>query len=143
MLDMLRSTLITLTIALWPSVARAVVEPVDFSHEVLPLLQQHCAKCHTNGKYEGGLSLDTRESILDAEIADPGHSAESEIMLRVTSDDPEVRMPLEAAALSAAEVDVLGRWIDAGLPWQPGFSFRADNYEAPLKPRRPKLPAAA
>ncbi len=142
-LDMLRSTIITLATILWPCATNAVVKPVDFSHEVLPLLDAHCAKCHTNGRYEGELSLDTRESILEAEVALPGHGAESEIVVRVTSDDPEVRMPLKSPPLSADEVDVLRRWIDAGLPWQEGFSFRQDKYEPPLKPRRPELPAAS
>ena len=48
----------------------------------------------------------------------------------------------EGARVSAAEVDVLRRWIDADLPWQEGFSFRAAAYEPPLKPRRPELPPA-
>jgi Protein of unknown function (DUF1549)/Protein of unknown function (DUF1553)/Planctomycete cytochrome C len=143
MLDMLRSMIITLAAMLWPCAANAVVKPVDFSHEVLPLLDAHCAKCHTNGRYEGDLSLDTRESILEAEVALPDHGAESEIILRVTSDDPEVRMPLKSPPLSADEIDVLRRWIDAGLPWQEGFSFRQDKYEPPLKPRRPELPAVS
>ena len=80
--------------------------------------------------------------MLEAEVAEPGHSADSSIIERVTSDDPEYRMPLEAPPLSAEEIDVLRRWIDAGLPWQEGFSFREDTYEPPLKPRRPELPAA-
>jgi hypothetical protein len=35
-------------------------DSVDFAHEVLPLLTKHCAKCHTNGRYEGDVSFDTR-----------------------------------------------------------------------------------
>ncbi len=116
-------------------------ERVDFSHDVLPILQEHCAKCHTNGRYEGTISLDTREAVLEAGIAEPGAADESSILERVTSDDPEIRMPLEAPALSAEEIDVLRRWIDSGLAWQEGFSFRKDTYVPPLKPRRPELPA--
>jgi len=141
-LSMLRCIIFILATAMLPCASVGASEPVDFAHDVLPLLEQHCTKCHTNGRYEGALSLDTRETLLEAEVAEPGKGAESAIIDRVTSDDPEVRMPFEAPALSAAEVDVLRRWIDAGLPWQPGFSFRADNSEAPLKPRRPELPAA-
>ena len=139
---MLRCATFAVVIAILPCAAAGAAESVDFAHDVLPLLQQHCAKCHTNGKYEGALSLDTREAILEAEVAEPGHSAESAILERVTSDDPEYRMPQKAPALSAEEIDVLRRWIDAGLPWQPGFSFHEEKYEPPLKPRRPELPAA-
>src|SRR5262249_24546484 len=33
-------------------------------------------------------------------------------------------------------------WIDQGVPWEPGFSFKAAAYVTPLKPRRPTLPPA-
>ncbi len=126
-------------VALLAESVRAV-EPVDFAHDVLPILQQHCAKCHTNGRYEGELSLDTREAVLEAGIAEPGAADESSILERVTADDAAIRMPLEAPPLSADEVDVLRRWIDAGMAWEGGFSFRKNTYEPPLKPRRPELP---
>jgi hypothetical protein len=115
---------------------------VDFAHDVLPLLKQHCAKCHTNGTYKASLSMDTREALLDAGVVEPGDSAASHLIDRVTSDDDEMRMPPEGPRLSEKEIDVLRRWIDAGLPWQEGFSFRSGDYEAPLKPRRPDLPPA-
>jgi hypothetical protein len=115
-------------------------EPVDFAHEVLPILQQHCAKCHTNGRYEGAISFDTREALVESGVAEAGASVDSSIIVRVIDEDPETRMPLEAPPLSAEEVDVLRRWIDGGLAWQEGFTFKQDAYEPPLKPRRPELP---
>jgi mono/diheme cytochrome c family protein len=118
----------------------AVAETVDFAREVLPILQQHCAKCHTNGRYEGAISFDTREALLETEVVGPGSRADSSLLDRLTVDDPEVRMPLNAPALSTAEIDTIRRWIDAGLPWQKGFSFKKDSFRAPLKPRRPELP---
>jgi hypothetical protein len=120
--------------------APAAAAEVDFAHDVLPLLKQHCAKCHTNGTYKASLSLDTREALLEAGVVEPGDHAASHLIDRVTSEDPEVQMPPEGPRLTAAEVDVLRRWIDAGLPWEEGFSFRASDYQAPLKPRRPELP---
>ena len=61
-----RLGILALAAALSSSAAALAVEPVDFAHDVLPLLQQQCAKCHTNGRYEGDLSFDTRESILQS-----------------------------------------------------------------------------
>ncbi|MGD9634515.1 MAG: PSD1 and planctomycete cytochrome C domain-containing protein [Pirellulales bacterium] len=116
--------------------------PVDFAHDVLPILQRHCAKCHTNGRYEGDISFDTRDALVESGVAEPGRSADSSLIERVTTDDVELRMPLEAPPLSAEEIDVLRRWIDSGLSWQEGFSFKKSLYEPPLKPRRPELPAA-
>jgi len=122
--------------------APACAAEIDFAHDVLPVLKQHCAKCHTNGTYKASLSMDTREALLEAGVVEPGDSSASHLIDRVTSEDPEERMPPKGPRLSAAEVDVLRRWIDAGLPWEEGFSFRATDYEAPLKPRRPELPPA-
>ncbi len=115
---------------------------VDFSHEVLPLLKEKCVKCHTNGKYKGGLSMDTREALLDSEGALAGNSQESEIMLRVLHSDPDERMPPESEPLAEAEVLVLKRWIDEGLPWEEGLTFKKSGWKSPVKPRRVKLPGA-
>jgi len=42
-------------------------KPVDFAHEVVPILKAKCAKCHTNGTYKSALSFDTRaDAITDS-----------------------------------------------------------------------------
>ncbi len=117
-------------------------KPVDFAHDIAPLIRARCAECHTNGKYKASLSLDTRETLLKAKVVVPGKSAESELIKRITSDDPEVRMPSKGERLTAKEIALLKAWIDQGLPWQEGFTFKIAAYVAPLKPRRPTLPAA-
>jgi mono/diheme cytochrome c family protein len=113
---------------------------VDFAHEVAPLIKSRCAECHTSGKYKGGVSFDTREALLKSKAVAPGKSAASTLVKRITSDDPEVRMPPKGKPLSAKEVDLLRAWIDQGLPWEPGYTFKVESYAAPLKPRRPELP---
>ncbi|BBO34699.1 PSD1 and planctomycete cytochrome C domain-containing protein [Lacipirellula parvula] len=115
---------------------------VDFAHEVIPLLQKHCASCHTNGTYKGGMSLDTRESLLDSGMVEAGDSSASYLIDLVTSDDPKMQMPPKGERLTAEEVTVLRRWIDAELPWEAGFTFKTETYDAPLKPRRPELPSS-
>ena len=72
----------------------------------------------------------------------PGKSGESELIERLTSDDPEFRMPPKGTRLTAGEVGRLTAWIDQGVPWEDGFTFKRAGYAAPLKLRRPKLPAA-
>src|SRR5262249_57967731 len=117
-------------------------KPVDFAHEVLPILKTHCAKCHTNGTYKGSMSLDTRADVVK-KAAVPGKSAESKMIKRVTSDDADERMPPEGARLSDKEVRVLRSWIDEGLAWESGFSFKARTYVAPIRPRRPGVPPSS
>ena len=74
--------------------------------------------------------------MLKAKAAVPGKAAESEIIKRVTTTDKETRMPPEGDRLTAKEVAVLTAWIDGGLAWEPGFTFKPAAYVAPLKPRR-------
>jgi cytochrome c553 len=118
---------------------RAEPKPVDFAHDVVPILKTHCAKCHTNGTYKGSMSLDSRPDTIKKAVV-PGKSAASELIKRVTSTDKDERMPPEGKPLSEKEVATLKAWIDEGAPWEPGFSFKAKLYVAPIKPRRPALP---
>jgi len=116
----------------------------DFAHKILPVLKKHCAQCHTGEQKKGGLSLNTRESMLSggesgAEILSKD-AASSEIIERVTSKDPDLRMPPEGPGLSDDEIIAVKQWVQAGLPWEPGFSFGKQTYEPPLLPRKPELP---
>jgi cytochrome c553 len=135
------SRLLSVAIALAgvPAVAADPPKVVDFAHDVVPILKTHCAKCHTNGTYKGSMSLDTRADVA-RKAAVPGKSATSEMIKRVTSSDPEERMPPEGPRLTDKQVATLKAWIDDGLAWEPGFSFKAKAYVAPVKPRRPVIP---
>ncbi len=136
----------TITFCLLLTAAPSFAAEIDFAHEIVPVLKQHCGKCHSGDQKKGGLSLNTRETTLfggeSGKVVVSGKSAESELFKRLTSDDPDVRMPPEGPRVPAEKVALLKAWIDAGLPWERGFTFGARPYEPPLKPRRPELPAA-
>ena len=124
------------------SSAASQPKPIDFAHDIVPILKAHCAECHTNGTYKNSFSLDTREAILRKKAVVPGKSAESELFKRITSSDKEMRMPPKGPPLTAKEIDLVKAWIDQGLPWEPGFTFKKSVYLAPLKPRKVELPVA-
>jgi hypothetical protein len=115
---------------------------VDFAHEVIPILKEHCYECHGGHRHEGDFSINTREAIVDSSSAVPGDSANSYLIEMVTAADPEIRMPKEKPPLPEEAVKKLRDWIDAGLPWEAGFTFAPRDYEPPLRPRRPDLPPA-
>jgi hypothetical protein len=123
-------------------VAAQTPAKIDFAHDVVPILRTHCAKCHTNGTYKGGVSFDTREDLVKSKAVVLGNAAESELLKRVTTTDAELRMPPKGDALSAKDIRTLTAWIDGGLTWEPGFSFKPAKYVAPLVPRRVTLPPA-
>jgi len=114
---------------------------IDFAHDIVPILKARCAECHTNGKYKGSLSFDTREDLLKSKVALPGKIKDSDLLHRVTSKDKD-RMPPKGDPLSPKEVALLTAWIEQGLVWEPGYTFKRGAYVAPLKPRRPELPPA-
>jgi len=118
----------------------AADDPIDFAHDIMPIIKARCAECHTNGTYKASFSLDTREAMLKSAAVVAGKSDESDLVERITSDDPDFRMPPKGDRLSAKEIALIKNWIDQKLPWQPGFTFRSNEYVPLLKPRRPTLP---
>ncbi|MHC4877619.1 MAG: PSD1 and planctomycete cytochrome C domain-containing protein [Planctomycetota bacterium] len=94
---------------------------VDFVRQIKPLLQKHCVECHGAEAQEGGLRLDLRSVALEGGDSGyaivPGKSAEGALIERVTSDDPELRMPPEGDPLSADEIARLKRWVEQGADW--------------------------
>lgn len=119
----------------------ATAEPVKFSRDVLPILADRCFNCHgpDEGKREAELRLDQRESAL---LDRDGHAAivsgdvsASELIARITSDDPDVVMPppdSNRKSLDADEIDILRRWIAEGAMWGKHWSF-----EVPTRPTPP------
>jgi hypothetical protein len=103
---------------------------IDFVHDIVPIIKARCAECHTNSKYKGGLSFDTREDLLKTK------TIKEELLKRITSNDPEFRMPSKGKPLDAKEIALIKRWIAEGTPWEPGFTFKVSTYVAPIKPRR-------
>ncbi|MEM7699129.1 MAG: DUF1549 domain-containing protein, partial [Verrucomicrobiota bacterium] len=115
--------------------------PVDFAHEVVPILKQHCGQCHAEEEAKGGFSINTRELFLDGDTAEPGDAEASYFIELILDPDPDYQMPPEdKPRVSSAEVAILKRWVDEGLQWTPGFSFGEPAYEPPFRPRRPDLP---
>ena len=106
---------------------------IDFAHDIAPIIKARCAECHTNGKYKGGVSFDTREDLLKSKSITPG---KSELFKRITSNDPDYRMPSKGKPLDTKEIALFKRWIDEGAPWEPGFTFKVSAYVASIKPRR-------
>jgi hypothetical protein len=117
---------------------------VDFAHQVVPVLRKHCAECHMEEAKKGGFSMNTRESLIagseDGPVVEPGNAQDSLLMEVIVSDDKTDRMPPKGPRIPAEQVEILRKWIDGGMHWEPGFTFGKEAYEPPLKPRNPELP---
>lgn len=117
-------------IALTPMSARMLraSETVDFTKQIQPILASRCLSCHGPDDAEGGLRLSDQESAFEetdsgvfAIVA--GDPDDSEMILRITSDDEYERMPPEGDPLTKDEVDVLTRWIQQGASWKKHWAF--------------------
>lgn len=120
--------------------------PVDFAHEVVPILRKHCGECHTGDKKKGSFSMNTRASLLEGgengAVLFPGQASKGRLLESIVSADPDLRMPPKGDRVSPAEVAVLRAWVEQGAAWTDGFAFKQPAYEPPLRPRQPVLPAA-
>jgi mono/diheme cytochrome c family protein len=97
--------------------AEPASEPVTFEGHIRPLLKAHCFRCH-GGEEEAKGGLDVRLRRLMAEGGDsgaaivPGQKDESLIYQRIANGE----MPPVDLKLTAEQVALVGRWIDAGAP---------------------------
>src|SRR5690349_2517580 len=103
---------------------------VDFSADVKPILNKHCITCHGGVKRNANYSLLFRHEALDTTESGkhgiiPGDPEHSELIRRITSTDPEVRMPYKEPPLSSEEIHVLTKWIEQGAPWGDHWAYVA------------------
>src|SRR5262245_45279759 len=98
-------TLSILFLLIFLSASVAADEPIDYDKQIKPIFTARCKACHGVLKQEGGLRLDTgalaRQGGDSGKVITPGKSAESPLLMRVTSDDPSERMPEEGEPLTA------------------------------------------
>ena len=116
---------------------------VDFSRDIRPILAVHCYNCHGRDPHsrQADLRLDERPAAL-AELASgtraivPGSIAESELVARIESTDPDLVMPPPEfkKPLTAEQKKLLREWIDANAPYAPHWSFERVGDPAPPQP---------
>lgn len=108
---------------------------VYFSRDIRPILNQNCIACHGGVRQKNGVSFLFRDEALGKGKSGrrtivPGKPDESELMARITSSDPEARMPYHAPPLSAQQIDLLRRWIKQGATWEDYWAFVAPKPQA-------------
>ena len=78
---------------------------------------------------------DDRPSALDGDALSPGDAEGSELISRITSDDPDIQMPPPDAhkkPLTEHEIALLRRWIDQGATYTEHWSLA--KLERPVVP---------
>jgi len=147
---MLRSLLALLSIFLLIISCQSRVEPiagdeVSYNYDIRPILSDRCFACHgpDANKREAGLRLDIADSAY-APLREtpsgfaivPGHPEQSELIKRISSEDPTYQMPTPASHLSLLtpeQITVFRKWIDQGARYEKHWAF--------VKPEKRKVPA--
>jgi mono/diheme cytochrome c family protein len=133
------SCLVATAVALRAQDKPAGAAAVSFNREILPILSNNCFACHGPDEKarKTKFHFDTEDGAFAKRgVIEPGNAGESMLIDRVTSTDPDERMPPPETGhtLTEKQIDLLRRWIDQGAKW--------DAHWAYVPPKRPEPPAA-
>ena len=109
----------------------ACAREIDFAKDVRPILADNCFACH-------GPDENTREADLRLDVADEAAAVlsrgDSELLRRITSQDPDEVMPPPTSKkeLNKQQIDVLQEWIEQGAEYSSHWAF--------TPPRLPQVP---
>src|SRR5256885_9175070 len=115
---------------------------VDFDRDIRPILSDNCFACHGPDEKErkAKFRLDRKDDAFKPLKSGgfalvPGQPEKSDLIARVTTRDEDDLMPPPKSGkkLTAAQIDLLKRWVAQGAKWQRHWAF--------VKPERSPLPA--
>ena len=114
---------------------------VSFNYDIKPILSNTCYRCHGPDEAErkAKLRLDTFEGatadLKGTRAIVPGDLSTSELIYRITTDDPDEVMPPPKAGkrLPKDQVDLFKQWIKEGANYDKHWSYKV--------PKRPEVPA--
>lgn len=100
---------------------------LDFNRDIRPILSDRCFQCHGPDEktLEADLRLDQRDSAVSSKAIVPGRPEDSEVLARILSEDPDEIMPPTKTkkTITAAEAEILRRWIAEGAEYQGHWAF--------------------
>jgi hypothetical protein len=111
---------------------------VDFSRQIRPLLAKQCYACHGPQTQESSVALhEFAKSTAAGESGKrpivPGDLNNSELIRRITSQDPSVRMPPEGPGLTESQIELLKKWVQSGAEYREHWAFLPLSNPAPPK----------
>ena len=103
-------------------------QQVDYNTDVKPILNKKCISCHGGVRQQANLSFLFRDDALKKCKSGkyaivPGDIANSEMIRRITSNDPEDRMPYHHDPLSKEDIQTLKDWVKQGAKWGTHWAY--------------------
>ena len=115
---------------------------ISYNRDIRPILSDKCFSCHGPdvSKIKAGLRLDLPASAF-AELEKnkghfaivPGNPDKSELIKRISSNDPGIMMPMpesHLARLTTDEIKLFTKWIEQGAKYEKHWAFVAPIKEA-------------
>lgn len=100
------------------SLTSRAANPPDYNTHVAPIFKQYCLGCHNGKDAEGGLVLESYQSLLkggeEGAVLLAGKSDLSRLVLMLEGKAEPVMPPEENERPKPAEIAVIKAWIDAG-----------------------------
>ena len=136
---MIQSARVLLLLSLVSTASMAYADEsarISFAKQIRPIFNKQCTACHGGVKQAADISFAYKDQVVAPEgsIVVPGNPDESELMARITSEDPDVRMPPadHGHALTEKEIGLIKQWISEGANWQQHWAYS--------KPQTPAIP---
>ena len=87
-------------------------DKVDYNTQIKPIFNKNCIVCHGGVKQAGKMSLLFRSEAIQKGKSGklcivPGDASASELIRRIKSTDPDLRMPKKGEPLKAEEIELL------------------------------------
>jgi mono/diheme cytochrome c family protein len=112
----------------------AGTDALDFNRDIRPILSENCFRCHGPDTAARQADLRLDDAAAAQAVLRRGDNGQSELVRRIVSTDPDVRMPPADSGkdLTERQRQLLARWVDEGAHYQPHWAF--------VPPARPTLP---
>ncbi|WP_102017635.1 PSD1 and planctomycete cytochrome C domain-containing protein [Rhodopirellula islandica] len=114
-------------------------DEVSFNRDIRSVLSDKCFLCHgpDESTREASLRLDLRAEAIEGGAIDPGDADASELMARITSDDPDLVMPPPGTGKTITDEEriAIQRWIDQGAIYEEHWAY--------VPPRVPEIPSVS
>lgn len=119
---------------------------ISYNRDIRPVLSDKCFSCHGPdvSKVKAGLRLDLPASAFAELEKNKGHFAivpgkpdQSELIKRISSNDPGIMMPMpesHLARLTTDEIKLFSKWIEQGAKYEKHWAF-----VAPVKEDLPEV----
>ncbi|NQV24484.1 MAG: DUF1553 domain-containing protein [Rhodopirellula sp.] len=116
----------------WPTMCPA--DEVRFNEHIRPILAEHCLQCHGPDaeNREADLRLDLEELAKEHAIV-AGQPEKSELLRRLTTADPDERMPPpdSGKSLTPAQIELVRQWILEGAHYEGHWAFEPISQPEP------------